>query len=148
MKHIKPTLLILVFTSLLASIGCNAPPLYEKNAREFLQQQGVSAEIISRLTQRKRLVPAEVEQLAQYENIAVLHLLGANAGTPQAIINQKGQSRLKRQLNVRSIESDPFGHAVFIASLGGLIPVSYLTVASNLHNKSIKDGVRDDLGTP
>lgn len=87
MKSIKPNLL-LIFVFLLAGAGCNAPPLYEKHAREFLQQQGVSAEIISRLTQRKRLAPAEVQQLAQYENVAVLHLLGANAGTPPAIISR------------------------------------------------------------
>lgn len=88
MKRIKPNLLILTLVVLLGSFGCNAPPLYEKHAREFLQQQGVSAEIISKLTQRKRLELAEAQQLAQYDNIAVLHLLGENAGTPPAIISQ------------------------------------------------------------
>ncbi|MCW8964571.1 MAG: hypothetical protein OQL16_12305 [Gammaproteobacteria bacterium] len=72
----------------LTIIGCNAPPLYNKNAREFLQEQGFEKDVISKLTTRQPLDAGIAEQLSQYENINVLHLLGANPGTPPYIIDR------------------------------------------------------------
>jgi hypothetical protein len=68
--------------------GCSAnePPSYERQAREFLWKKGVPNDLVDKLTKGKPLQPAEAEQLAQYENTAVLHLLGGNPGTPQPIV--------------------------------------------------------------
>lgn len=70
--------------------GCSAnePPLYEKQAREFLWKKGASNDVIDKLTKGKPLTSAEAEQLAKYENTAVLHLLGGNASTPQPIVDK------------------------------------------------------------
>ena len=85
MKPPKPIVLLFLF-ALFA--GCNEPPLYEKHAREFLRTQGISNDIIEKLTARQPLEPDVAEQLLRYENVGVLHLLAANPGTPQAIIDR------------------------------------------------------------
>ena len=79
-------IILLLLLALLA--GCNEPPQYAEHAREFLRAQGISSDIIEKLTTRQPLEPAEAEQLSRYENVGVLHLLGENPGTPQAIIDR------------------------------------------------------------
>lgn len=80
----KRLISIIISTLLLA--GCNAPPMYEGNARAFLQAQGVDAALSKRLSKHETLTEAEVVILQGYENIAVKHLLGANLGTPPELL--------------------------------------------------------------
>lgn len=73
--------LIIIVSVALLILGCNAPPMYEKNAREFLLAQGVEAELVEKVANYKVLTPDEVLRLQVYENVAVKHLLGSNLGT-------------------------------------------------------------------
>lgn len=68
--------------------GCpmNTPPMYERDARVFLQSQGVEAELVTKLTRHEILTAAEVARLQDYDNVAVKHLLGANLGTPPELL--------------------------------------------------------------
>ncbi len=68
--------------------ACNAPPLYEKRAREFLAKQGVSSSVIARLEERRPPTADEAAALTQYDNIAVLHLVGNNPGTPRPLLER------------------------------------------------------------
>lgn len=79
---------LLFLTALLAGCSPNEPPLYGTRAREFLRTQGISNDVIEKLATRRPLESSVAEQLARYENVAVLHLLGGNPGTPQAIIDR------------------------------------------------------------
>lgn len=72
----------------LCLVACNAPPLYGKNAEEFLGQQGESAELVAALIRHKPIGAADAQRLAAYENIAVKHLVGANPGTPVGLLEQ------------------------------------------------------------
>jgi hypothetical protein len=84
----KPSRLGVLLLLIATLFGCNEPPLYEKNAREFLQKQGASRDIIHKLTKRQPLDAGTAEQLSRYENVAVLHLLGGNPGTPLTVIDK------------------------------------------------------------
>lgn len=86
MKFPKPIILLLL---LVLFAGClpNEPPQYETRAREFLRAQEISNEIIEKLTTTQPLDPDVAEQLSHFENVGVLHLLGRNPGTPQAILD-------------------------------------------------------------
>jgi hypothetical protein len=70
--------------------GCspNEPAQYPQQARQFLWKQGVSDKVIDKLTKGVPLESSEVEQLSKHENIAVLHLLAANPGTPLGIVGR------------------------------------------------------------
>ncbi len=68
--------------------ACNTPPLYQSKARAFLQRQGIPSETVEKLTLRQPLDPATAERLSRYDNVAVLHLVGANPGTPVALIER------------------------------------------------------------
>jgi hypothetical protein len=81
-------LMIIVSVALLI-VGCtaNAPPMYENDARKFLRDQGVEADLIKKLTSYNDiLTDSEVERLQYYENVAVKHLLGRNLGTPPELL--------------------------------------------------------------
>lgn len=80
------TRLLSISISTLLLAGCNAPPMYEGNARAFLQAQGVDAALSEKLSRHETLTEAEVVMLQGYENIAVKHLLGANLGTPPELL--------------------------------------------------------------
>lgn len=73
---------------LISLAACNTPPLYQQRARAFLQREGVAGDVIRRLTTRQPLEPDVAARLAQYDNVAVLHLVGANPGTPTEIVAQ------------------------------------------------------------
>lgn len=75
---------------LLAAAACtvNAPPLYEARARAFLEKRGVAADLIARLEERRPLRAAEAHALARYDDVAVLHLVGNNAGTPREVLER------------------------------------------------------------
>ena len=77
-----------IIISALLLVGCNVnePPMYGRDARAFLQAQGVDAAIASKLAKQDTLTEAEVVMLQGYENIAVKHLLGANLGTPPELL--------------------------------------------------------------
>ena len=104
--------------------GCNEPPLYETHTHEFLQAQGVSSDLIEKLTTRQPLTSDEAEEISRYEHIGVLHLLGENSGTPQAIID-----RLARHSNfeVRTgVAANPSVPLALLLSLR--TPGAYTTV--------------------
>jgi hypothetical protein len=87
MKPPRLSVLLLLLATLSGGFSCNEPPLYERRAREFLQKQGTPSDIIDKLTKREPLEPAVAEQLSRYGNVAVLHLIGENPGTPLTIID-------------------------------------------------------------
>ena len=78
-------MLFLVVVLLLA-VGCNEPPLYRMHAREFLQQQGVDADLIDRLLAVEPLDGPEADRLSRFDNLAVLHLLASNPSTPAPLV--------------------------------------------------------------
>jgi hypothetical protein len=88
-----------------ALAACNAPPLYESKARDFLRAHGVAAATIAKLEERVPLSSAEVENLSRFEHvldvpmvdrvlqffssggrIATLHLLAANPAAPPTLL--------------------------------------------------------------
>ena len=83
----------------LSLISCNEPPLYNAHAREFLRSHGESKELIANLKKHKAISPEDATRLAQYENVAVLHLIGANPTTPIEIIKQLAQ---RPELDIRT----------------------------------------------
>ncbi len=84
----RTSLQAIVVSLALLLTGCtfNAPPMYERNAREFLQAQGVEAGLIEKLTSHAILTGAEVAQLQGYDNVGVQHLIGENLGTPRELL--------------------------------------------------------------
>lgn len=68
----------LSFALALGLTACNAPPMYETQAHEYLEKQGVSSDLIVRLEERKPLTESEAVMLEQYENKVLLHLLPGN----------------------------------------------------------------------
>jgi hypothetical protein len=78
---------IIISTVLLVGCNVNEPPMYGRDARAFLQAQGVDAAIAEKLAKHETLTEAEVVTLQGYENIAVKHLLGANLGTPPELLS-------------------------------------------------------------
>jgi hypothetical protein len=102
MRHVLYMLLVS-----LTLAACNAPPLYESKARDFLRAQGVAAATIAKLEERAPLSAAEVESLAHLEyllnvpvvgralqffsssgRIATLHLLAANPSAPTELLER------------------------------------------------------------
>lgn len=81
----SPVLVVLLF---LLMTGCNEPPLYRKHASEFLREQGVPGDVIDKLTTMQPLEPEMAERLSWYERESVLHLVGANPGTPISVIER------------------------------------------------------------
>ncbi|MBI1822093.1 MAG: hypothetical protein HYR79_10340 [Nitrospirae bacterium] len=73
----------------------NSPPLYEKDAREYLQKKEVSSEVIRKLEERKLLSEAEVLELSKFKNVAVLHLLASNPGATEDLLRQLADHRSK-----------------------------------------------------
>ena len=90
-RRLIKRLVALTLISLLAS--CNEPPLYGKNAKAFLGEKGESLNLIENLTRRRAIDESTAKRLSNYDNIAVLHLLGANPGTPEIIIRQLSQHK-------------------------------------------------------
>jgi hypothetical protein len=78
-----------IFTIAFLLAGCpvNSPPLYERDAREFLRERGVAEELITRLTDRGALSADEVVSLLDYDSVAVKHLLGNNLSTPPEVLS-------------------------------------------------------------
>lgn len=66
--------------------ACNAPPLYGKNAEEFLKQKGEPAELIEALKYHRPIEAVDAQRVAAYGNVAVKHLVGANPGTPENLL--------------------------------------------------------------
>lgn len=66
--------------------ACNAPPLYETRAEEYLAKRGVPSALITRLAERSPVSAKEAEALARYDDSAVLHLLASNPSLPAALI--------------------------------------------------------------
>lgn len=95
--------LSLAFALLL--IACNAPPMYETRAQEYLEKQGVSSSLILRLVERKPLAEHEAARLEELSsgwigqllpgnpNTAVLHLLASNPGIPAPMIARLAANR-------------------------------------------------------
>lgn len=65
--HALPAVLRAVVFLIMATIlqACNAPPLYEVRAREFLEKQGISSNLIVRLEERKPLTEREATILEE-----------------------------------------------------------------------------------
>lgn len=76
--------LLLLLCALLAS--CNAPPLYEMGAEQFLRSKHIDESLIKRMTRRQAISSIEAEQLATFSNTPVLHLLANNPSTPENIL--------------------------------------------------------------
>jgi hypothetical protein len=117
---------LVVGVALLLLTGClsNAPPMYGRDARQFLQAQGVEAELIDRLTRHETLTAEEVAGLAGYENIAVKHLLGANLGAPPEFLAELARHP---HLEVRTgVASNPRAPMEVLLSLR--VPGRYDTV--------------------
>jgi hypothetical protein len=87
--------------------ACNAPPLYESKARDFLRAHGVAAATIAKLEERVPLSSAEVETLTRFEHvldvpmvgrvlqyfsssgrIATLHLLASNPAASRKLLER------------------------------------------------------------
>jgi len=68
----------LSMASVLALTACNAPPLYESRAQEYLAKQGVPSSLIVRLVERKPLSDRDAATLEELGNTMVLHLLPGN----------------------------------------------------------------------
>lgn len=62
----------------LALAACNAPPMYETRAQEYLAKQGVPSDLIDRLAERKPLSDGEAAMLEDLGDTVVLHLLPSN----------------------------------------------------------------------
>ena len=84
----RTSLQAIVVSLALLLTGCplNTPPMYGRDAREFLQAQGVEAALIEKLTKYEILTGADVAQLQGYDDVAVKHLLGENLGTPPELL--------------------------------------------------------------
>lgn len=82
----KPAILAATLGVCILAPGCNTPPQYERDARSFLLKRGVSSGVIRRLIRREPLYAADVDALSQYQNVAVLHLLGANPSATERIL--------------------------------------------------------------
>jgi len=59
----------------LALTACNAPPLYESRAQEYLAKQGVPSSLVVRLVERKPVSDREAARLEDLGDTVVLHLL-------------------------------------------------------------------------
>ncbi len=71
--------------------GCflaNSPPFYGRDARSYLTSKGEDSKIIQKLIEYVPLTKDEAEILFKYNDIAVLHLLGSNQGTPVYILEK------------------------------------------------------------
>ena len=116
-------LIVIVSVALLVP-GCNAPPMYESNAREFLRAQGVEAELVEKLSNYTALTPDEVLRLQVYENVAVKHLLGSNLGTDPELLTALAKHP---DLEVRTgVASNPKAPMTVLLSLRS--PGRYTTV--------------------
>ena len=71
---------------LLSGCPMNTPSTYPRDARLYLQSHGVEAGLITKLTRHETLTATEVARLQDFDNVAVQHLLGANLGTPAALL--------------------------------------------------------------
>lgn len=82
----RRSVIVVSIALLLAGCPVNTPPMYSREAREFLQAQGIEAALIRKLTDYEILTSVEVVRLQGYDNVAVKHLLGANLGTPPKLL--------------------------------------------------------------
>lgn len=73
--------------------ACNAPPLYESRAREFLTDKGISPTTILKLEERTPLSAEEVAMLNRFNDVPTLHLLGSNPSTTREILTRLAQHR-------------------------------------------------------
>lgn len=110
-KGLSPGLLLV----LVLLLGCNEPPLYESHAEEILQAEGIASAIIDKLTEREALTEAEVDQLAEIDAVAVLHLVGANPGTPVERLEQL--ARHEHEEVVSGVASNPSAPPALLVSL-------------------------------
>lgn len=76
----------LVLLGALLLAACNAPPLYQTRARQFLEGKGVPQATISRLAERQALAADEAARLEAFHDTAVRHLLASNPSIPPAMI--------------------------------------------------------------
>jgi hypothetical protein len=95
----------LSFALALGLTACNAPPIYETQAHEYLEKQGVTNDLIVRLEERKPLTESEAVMLEQFGNktllhllpgnpiTAVLHLLASNPSVPISMIERLAANR-------------------------------------------------------
>ncbi|MFA6292792.1 MAG: hypothetical protein WC637_13475 [Victivallales bacterium] len=87
---IKKILHAAIFLLCVFIFGCviNSPPFYNEQAKMFLGQHGANYDLIDKLTTYKPLSPEEAGELAKCKDVAVLHLVGYNPGTPLPILQQ------------------------------------------------------------
>lgn len=78
--------ILMIATVMLIVVGCNKPPLYQTHARVYLVQQKVDDNVIKKLLAIKPLAEAETTMLSQFDNVPVLHLLGANPSISRQLI--------------------------------------------------------------
>ncbi len=74
--------------AILAASGCHEPPLYTTRAARVLRSASVNEDTIDRLSRRRPLEPEEVELLATFEEVPVLHLLGINESTSEDVLRR------------------------------------------------------------
>lgn len=72
--------------SLILLVGCNSYPAYRSRARDYLMQRNVSSVTIQRLVNYQPLNRDETDLLGKCYYVPVLHLLGANPGTPPDVL--------------------------------------------------------------
>lgn len=77
-------MLIFILATILQA--CNAPPLYEKYAEEYLGQRGIPKPVITRLVERAQLSGEEAAMLSRFDSRAVKHLLASNPSIPESLI--------------------------------------------------------------
>lgn len=80
---------------LLLMCACNAPPMYEPRAREFLTEHAVSAATILKLEERRPLSAEEVAVLSRFNDVPTLHLLGSNPSATREILTRLAQHRVQ-----------------------------------------------------
>jgi hypothetical protein len=115
----KTALSLLTLDVCMLISGCNKPPAYEHDARSFLARNGVSGGVINRLVRREPLEASEVDALAQYENVAVLHLLAANPSAPEKILRKLAKhSNEEVRTGVASNQTAPLALLLALRSKG------------------------------
>lgn len=69
-------------------VGCmaNSPPMYHARAKAYLESKRVAADLVAKLVDERPLSGVEADLLATHDDVATLHLLGANPGTPAALV--------------------------------------------------------------
>ncbi|MEZ4703239.1 MAG: hypothetical protein R2834_23120 [Rhodothermales bacterium] len=123
--------LLLLSASMLA---CNEPPLYATRAEDALRARGMSPTLIEHFIDRHPLEPDEARELAGVDDAAVLHLLGANVGTPEDIL--------------RTLAAHPDPEVRSGVASNPAAPVELLVALREQGHRSVYHGLAGNAGMP